>query len=158
MQTSTSAKGLSDSIPKAEIDKRLKDTFVYIMTDNSGKISFGNTDNESSVKKYYQVTSKQNAETIINSNNPELKGREFKEVYVWTKQPTYKQAENSGARYLETVIEFETNATFSKDTSICDTALHNIARVSDRPGPIPISNVVEVGFKSEKRWWQFWKE
>ena len=42
LQTSTSAKGLSDSLPKAEIDKRLKDTFVYIMTDNSGKISFGN--------------------------------------------------------------------------------------------------------------------
>ena len=36
------AKGLSDSLPKAEIDKRLKDTFVYFMTDNSGKISFGN--------------------------------------------------------------------------------------------------------------------
>ena len=42
LQTSTSAKGLSDSLPKAEIDKRLKDMFVYIMTDNSGKISFGN--------------------------------------------------------------------------------------------------------------------
>ena len=42
LQTATSAKGMSDSLPKAEIDKRLKDTFVYIMTDNSGKISFGN--------------------------------------------------------------------------------------------------------------------
>ncbi len=42
LQTATSAKGMSDSLPKAEIDKRLKDTFVYIMTDNRGCIDFRN--------------------------------------------------------------------------------------------------------------------
>jgi len=33
-----------------------------------------------------------------------------------------------------------------------------IARISDRPGPISISDVVETGFKKSKRWWQFWKK
>ena len=42
LQTSTSAKGLSDSLPKAELDEHLKESFEYFMTDNSGKISFGN--------------------------------------------------------------------------------------------------------------------
>ena len=113
---------------------------------------------EDSVRKYYQVTSKENAKAILNSDHPALKGTEFKEVYVWIEQPTLKQAKNSGARYLDTVIEFETNVTFSKDTSIVDRSLWNIARVSDRPGPISISNVVETGFKESKRWWQFWKK
>ena len=107
---------------------------------------------------YYQVTSKENAQMLIDSDSPALKGTEFKEVYAWTVQPTLEQARNSGARYLDTVIEFETNATFSRDTSIVDSSLWNIARVSDRPGPISISNVVEVGFKNNKRWWQFWKK
>ena len=112
----------------------------------------------SKTKKYYQVTSKENAQALINLANPSLKGTEFKEVYVWTVQPTLKQAKNSGARYLDTVIEFETNATFSRDTSIVDSSLWDIARVSDRPGPISIFNVVEVGFKKGKRWWKFWKK
>lgn len=111
-----------------------------------------------SARKYYQVTSKENAQILLNSDNPALKGTEFKEVYVWTEQPTLKQAKNSGARYLDTVIQFETNATFSRDTSIVDSSLWDIARVSDRPGPIPISNVVETGFKESKRWWQLWKK
>lgn len=115
-------------------------------------------ESDSATKKYYQVTSKENAQALINSGNPALKGTEFKEVYVWTVQPTLKQAKNSGARYLDTVIEFETNATFSRDTSIVDSSLWDIARVSDRPGPISISNVVEVGFKKGKRWWEFWKK
>ncbi len=42
LQTSTSAKGLSDALPKAEIDEYLKESFEYFMADNSGKIGFGN--------------------------------------------------------------------------------------------------------------------
>ncbi len=38
LQTSTSAKGLSDSLPKAEIDKYLKESFEYFMADNSGSV------------------------------------------------------------------------------------------------------------------------
>lgn len=94
----------------------------------------------------------------MNSNNPMLKGQEFQQVYVWTEQPTLNQAKNSGARYLDTVIEFETPATFSRDTSMDDSSLWDIAMISDRPGPISISNVVEIGFKNKKRWWQFWKK
>ena len=111
-----------------------------------------------SARKYYQVTSNENAQAILNSDSPTLKGREFKEVYVWTEQPTLEQAKNSGARYLDTVIEFETSATFSKDKSMKDSSLWDIAMRSDRPGPITISKVVETGFKESKRWWQFWKK
>lgn len=50
------------------------------------------------------------------------------------------------------------NAGFSEDKSIGDRALWEIARVSDRPGSISISDVVETGFKKSKRWWQFWKK
>ena len=72
--------------------------------------------------------------------------------------PTLKQAQNSGARYLDTVIGFKTSATFSEDRSIGDRSLWNIAMRSDRPGPISISDVTETGFKESKRWWQFWKK
>lgn len=113
---------------------------------------------KSSIKKYYQVTSKETAKMLLNSDSPSLKGTEFKQVFVWLEQPTLEQAQNSGARFLDTVIEFETSATFSPDTSIVDSSLWNIAGISDRPGPISIFNVVEVGFKKNKRWWQFWKK
>ena len=85
-----------------------------------------------------------------------LTGKEFKEVYAWTEQPTLKQAKASGARDIETVISFEVNPnTFVKDTTVAEN-LQDIARVSSRPGPIEVSNVKEVGFKKE--WWQFWKK
>ena len=129
-----------------------------VLVHNGCGTSTGQGKENKNAKKYYQVTSNENAQALINSDNPALKGREFNEVYVWTEQPTLKQAKNSGARYLDTVIEFETNASFSRDTSIVDSSLWNIARVSDRPGPISISNVIEVGFKNNKRWWQFWKK
>lgn len=61
-------------------------------------------------------------------------------------------------RRLDTVIEFETSVTFSKDKSMDDRSLWNIARISDRPGPISISNVKIIGFKKQKKWWQFWKK
>ena len=108
--------------------------------------------------KYYQVTSNENAQILVNSDSPALKGREFQQVYAWTVQPTLKQAQNSGARYLDTVIEFETSATFSKDRSMDDRSLWDIARISDRPGPISIENVKIVGFKGKKKWWKFWKK
>ena len=37
--------------------------------------------------------------------------------------------------------------TFSKDKSMDDRSLWDIARISDRPGPISISNVKIIGFK-----------
>jgi hypothetical protein len=77
-------------------------------------------------------------------------------VYAWTEQPTLKQAKNSGARDIETVISFEANPnTFIKDETVAKN-LQSTARVSTRPGPINVNNVKEVGFKKE--WWQFWKK
>lgn len=82
-------------------------------------------------------------------------GKEFKEVYAWTVQPTLKQAKESGARSLETVISFEVNPNLFVMDSTVTKNLQSIARVSVRPAPITISNVKEVGFK--KAWWKFWK-
>ncbi len=48
--------------------------------------------------------------------------------------------------------------TFSKDKLLDDRSLWDIARISDRPGPISISNVKIIGFKKQKKWWQFWKK
>ena len=113
----------------------------------------------SPLRTYYQVTSKESAQALVKAEKPKLKGRESNLIYVWTEQPTYEQASNSGARFLETVIKFDTSASFSvQDYSIQDSALHEITRVSDRPGPLTISNVTEVGFKNSKRWWEFWKK
>lgn len=56
---------------------------------------------------FYHVTSKENAIKIISEEK--LIGQEFKKVYIWTTQPTLKQAKISGARYLDTVISFNAN-------------------------------------------------
>lgn len=84
-------------------------------------------------------------------------GKEFKEVYAWTEQPTKEQAEASGARDIETVISFETSTSFVKDETV-EKSLQETARVSSRPGPISVKNVKEVGFKKKKVWWKFWKQ
>ena len=102
---------------------------------------------------YYHVTSKDDASKIMQSG--ELTGKEFKEVYAWTTQPTLKQAKLSGARNIETVVSFRAHPnTFVTDVTVTS-ELQSIARVSTRPGPISVKNVQEVGFKKE--WWQFWK-
>lgn len=155
--TTTKMTGGVDKTPDVEIKSKSSELSLKMDLQRFAKKADDVSLNKNTTK-YYQVTSYENAHALINSSNPALKGREFKEVYVWTEQPTLKQAQNSGAYYLDTVIEFETNASFSRDTSIQDSSLWNIARVSDRPGPISISNVKEVGFKNSKRWWQFWKE
>lgn len=118
------------------------------------------TEDDSNVKKtYYRATSEEKAQELINSENPSLEGGEFNLVYVWTECPTYKQACNAGVIYPETVIQFKTSASFQPDDTIQNKPMHNnTTRVSCRPGPISISDAVEVGFKKEKRRWQFWKK
>ena len=130
---------------------------IYEYEQNQKKSNGAGSDSNTKTK-YYQVTSNESAQALVSSDSPVLKGREFQQVYAWTVQPTLKQAKNSGARYLDTVIEFETSVTFSKDKSMDDRSLWDIARISDRPGPISISNVKIVGFKKQKKWWQFWKK
>ena len=76
-----------------------------------------------------------------------MSGKEFREVYAWSTQPTLQQAKESGARTIETVVRFEAHPNvFELDTTVPD-ALKQIARVSTRPGPISIGNPQEVGFK-----------
>ena len=105
-------------------------------------------------KTFYQVTSKEDAAKIMINGN--LTGKEFKEVYAWTVQPTLKQAKGSGARSIETVISFDANPNlFVKDETVAEN-IQDIARVSTRPAPISVSNIQEVGFKKE--WWKFWKK
>lgn len=103
---------------------------------------------------FYQVTSKEDAKTIMKDNV--LIRKEFKEVYAWKAQPTLKQVSDSGARSMETVISFEIHPNvFTRDPHI-HKSLENIAMISVRPAPIAVSNVKEVGFKKE--WWKFWKQ
>ena len=128
------------------------------MYEQNQKKSNGAGSDSNTKTKYYQVTSNESAQALVSLDSPVLKGREFQQVYAWTVQSTLKQAKNSGARYLDTVIEFETSVTFSKDKLMDDRSLWDIARISDRPGLISISNVKIIGFKKQKKWWQFWKK
>lgn len=84
---------------------------------------------------YYQVTSRESAQALMESDNPALRGGE--------------QAINSGAYYPETVIQFESSASFIPDTSMDDTSLHDIAKkVLDR----------DQALYQMLRWWEFWKK
>lgn len=111
---------------------------------------------DSTLSTFYQVTSKEDAVKIIAEGK--LMGKEFKQVYAWSEQPTLTQAEYSGARKLETVLSFDANVnTFDVDLTVAKD-LQSTARISTRPGPISVTNIKEVGFKAEKkRWWKFWK-
>ena len=64
--------------------------------------------------------------------------------YVLNFQPTLEQAQQTGARAIETVIQFRTTySCFIKDT----TCAINGALVANTSGAIKIFDVVEVGFK-----------
>ncbi len=94
---------------------------------------------------YYHVTSKENADQIV--VDKKLYGKEFREVYAWTRKPTLEEAQNSGARNFETVVKFEAHSNiFQKDTTVLK-ELRDIACVSTRPSPIEIENPKEVGFR-----------
>ena len=100
-------------------------------------------------KVYYQSTSKTIAQKLVKSHTPELGGaarQEAGHVFAFNTLPTLKQATQSGARFTETLIKFQTNSSFQRDETVED-CLKNIARVSSRPGPIKIFNVKEVPFK-----------
>ena len=94
---------------------------------------------------YYHVTSKENADQIV--VDKKLYGKEFREVYAWTRKSTLEEAQNSGARNFETVVKFEAHSNiFQKDTTVLK-ELRDIACVSTRPSPIEIENPKEVGFR-----------
>ena len=126
LRVSKSAVGGSDQFIKMELQ------FFA-----SGKNSKGGSN--SNTKTFYQVASNENAINIMETGS--LTGKEFKEVYAWTEQPTLKQAKISGARSIETVISFEAHPNiFIKDQTVVKN-LQSTARVSTRPGPITVNNV-----------------
>jgi len=101
------------------------------------------TKNDSS-NKYYQVTSKEAAQSIAKDGKL-IPSSSEKTVCVLKNQPTIKQASALGAKSAQTVISFNTNSTTwlpDKTVSIVNDALRNMIN-----GPINVTNVQEVGFK-----------
>jgi hypothetical protein len=92
----------------------------------------------------YQVTSKANAQQIAATGKIiSQEGGRNSLVYALNLQPTLAQAQALGARSVETVIRFTTNASFEFDfTCSVDGALRSTFN-----GPINVFNVIEVGFK-----------
>ncbi len=146
--------GVDDVVEAGVSNRHVKLNLQFFAGDDvyqRGKVTEVNTEFK---QTFYQVTSKEDAKKIM--KDKVLIGKEFKEVYAWTVQPTLKQVSDSGARSMETVISFEVHPNvFTRDPHI-DESLKDIARISVRPAPITVSNVKEVGFKKE--WWKFWKK
>ena len=121
-------------------------------------IQRGQSGGKSDSKVYYHVTTEERAQQIIESR--QLKnGKWESKVFAWTQQPTRKQASMAGiGKEAQTVISFETNASFTQDTGNIGKPISNIV-VQTTEGqklPISISNIEMVGFK--KRWWEFWRK
>ena len=121
LQTATSAKGLSDSLPKAEIDKKLKDTFVYIMTDNSGKISFGNGSgtNTKPLQEHHYATNKSKKYTSQFENIANKYGLDLDDP--WNKEFLPHQGRHSYDYHefvLDEMIEIDKVANGNKDLFI----------------------------------------
>ncbi|MCE3202638.1 RHS repeat domain-containing protein [Paenibacillus sonchi] len=96
-------------------------------------------------QKFYQVTSKEAAKEIMASGVLTGSKQEAGQIFVWTTKPTLAQAKNSGARSLETVIEFEIpRGALAVDRTVADN-LQRYARAAR--GPLKIINVKEVPFK-----------
>lgn len=80
-------------------------------------------------------------------------------VFAWTEQPTKRQASIAGiGKDAQTVIRFDTNASFEPDVGNATKSIANIV-VQTTDGqrvPILINNAEIVGYKKE--WWQFWKK
>ena len=80
-------------------------------------------------------------------------------MFAWTEQPTKKQASIAGiGKGYNTVLQFETNASFELDAGNKGKSIANIVVQTTDGQKVPISvyNVKRVGYKKE--WWQFWKK
>ena len=107
---------------------------------------------------YYHVTTAEGAQQILETE--QLKnGKWESHVFAWTQQPTQRQASIAGiGSEAQTVIRFETNASFTQDQGNLNKSISDIV-VQTTEGqqlPISISNIEIVGFKKE--WWEFWKK
>ena len=119
-----------------------------------------NTRGSSVSQTYYHVTSEEDAKSIIESGQLGKKGNAWESrVFVWSEQPTKKQASVAGiGKNYNTVIQFETNASFEKDAGNIGKSIENIVKQTTDAQRVPISikNAKIVGYKKE--WWQFWKK
>ena len=90
-------------------------------------------------KTYYHVTTQQNAEQIIKSG--QLKNGKWESyVFAWTQQPTRKEASVAGiGKNYNTVIQFETNASFEKDAGNIGKSIENIVKQTTDAQRVPIS-------------------
>ena len=122
---------------------KASDNSNVFIDDNDDLSSNGTQQNSTNAgSTFYHVTSTENAHKIAKENK--IHGIESTNVYAWSELPTRKQAMMSGARYTETVISFNANPNiFMRDTTVAS-SLQSIARVSTRPGPIPLNNVQEI--------------
>lgn len=135
----------------------IKKQATALHNNNGGYLRLGgNTSSNSNV--YYHVTTEEYAQKIIETQ--ELKNGEWESyVFAWSKQPTKKQASIAGiGSECQTVIKFETNASFIKDQGNKGKSISDIVVQTTEGERLPISiwNIEIVGFKKE--WWKFWKK
>jgi len=124
--------------------------------------STGVTNNANNGSTYYHVTTEEAAAEITQSGSlGKLTNSWESRVFAFTEQPTQSQAYAAGiGDRAQTVLKFNTIASFEPDSGIVNSSVKNIA-VQTTYGqrvPINISNVETVGFMPEPaKWWQFWK-
>ncbi len=89
-------------------------------------IQRGQSGGKSDSKVYYHVITEERAQQIIESR--QLKnGKWESRVFAWTQQPTRKQASMAGiGKEAQTVISFETNASFTQDVGNIGKPISNI--------------------------------
>lgn len=109
---------------------------------------------------YYHVTTEDAAAKIMDSGKLGREGNAWESrVFVWSEQPTKGQAKAVGiGSRTQTVLKFNTNASFEPDAGIINPSIKNITLQSTDTQRIPINiqNVESVEFRP--RWWEFWKK
>lgn len=78
---------------------------------------FAEKEGNSNYKYYYHVTTEENAQKIISSNELGVRGNKWESrVFAWNRQPTKEQANIAGiGTDANTVLRFRTDASFEPD-------------------------------------------
>jgi len=112
---------------------------------------FADKDGNSNSKYYYHVTTEENAQRIISSNELGVRGNRWESrVFAWNSQPTRRQAGIAGIREdANTVLRFQTNASFEPDEGNAAKAIAKmVVQTTDgQRVPIQIKEIKDVGFK-----------
>lgn len=144
------SKFIKPKMPEAVITKDI--AAVEVATDTS--------QGTAEAKTYYHVTTEEAAAKIMESSKLGKEGNTWESrVFVWSEQPTKGQAKAAGiGSRTQTVLKFNSNASFEPDAGIVNPSIKNITLQSTDTQRIPINiqSVESVGFKP--RWWEFWKK